>query len=237
MSKNYEFELLEVNGNEAISKLLEFRKDFVNSGKYPFIIGNAEGFQLIEDDSFQIPTSSEILEKAKSINLTQWFKKEKKDITEEDFDDEFGEYIDAAQNSKESTSESDLTFEERLLGHKHILSRVNYKKVYLGIAEIKEPWMLPAYVKYGGWNACPMPEIHCALMKHWQEKYKAEIITMTSDVIECKVDNPPTNEEDSKKLAWEQYLYCPDIVEQGTGTIERLSDTLIDSDYWYFWWD
>ncbi len=235
MNKNYEFELLEVDGNEAISKLLELREGFTDSGKYPFIIGNAEGFQLIDDDSFQIPTSAEVLEKAESIDAIEWFERERQDFDEdfEDFEDDFDEYMGDLKDSPKSES----AFEDRLLGHKDILSGIPHKKAYLGISEIEEPWMLPAFVKYGGWNACPIPEVHCALMRYWQKKHGAEIFSMTSSVIECKVENPPTNEEDSTNLAWEQYLYCPDIVEQGTGTIERLTATIIDSDYWYFWWD
>ena len=38
-------------------------------------------------------------------------------------------------------------------------------------------------------------------------------------------------------LALEQYAFCPDIVEQGCGTIGYLADTLAKSNKWYFWWD
>ena len=38
-------------------------------------------------------------------------------------------------------------------------------------------------------------------------------------------------------LAWEQYLYCQDIVVQGCETIANLAATLLNSPFWYFWWD
>jgi hypothetical protein len=38
-------------------------------------------------------------------------------------------------------------------------------------------------------------------------------------------------------LAREQYLYCGDIVDQGTGTLSRLATALMADDWWYFWWD
>jgi hypothetical protein len=38
-------------------------------------------------------------------------------------------------------------------------------------------------------------------------------------------------------LAREQYLYCSDIVWQGVGSVSNLSKTLLNSNYWYFWWD
>jgi hypothetical protein len=39
------------------------------------------------------------------------------------------------------------------------------------------------------------------------------------------------------ELAQEQYDFCPDIVLQGTGTLEPLAATLMASDWWFFWWD
>lgn len=241
MNENHEFETIEVNGNESVSKLLELRKDFANSRKYPFIIGNAEGFNLVEENaSFQLPTSAEILEKSEEVNISDWFAEQKKEFEE---DEDFGEEFDSSKiigiytQPEMSARELGMDFDLRLLGHKDILKNTPYEKVLLGIAEIKEPWMLPAFVKFGGWNDCPMPEVHCAVMKYWQEKYGAEIISMTSDVIECKVEKPPRSEDEIMNLAMEQYYYCADIVDQGTGTVAALAATLYDSDYWYFWWD
>jgi len=39
------------------------------------------------------------------------------------------------------------------------------------------------------------------------------------------------------ELAKEQYIFCNDIVDQGVGTVSALAATLLDSNYWYFWWD
>ena len=38
-------------------------------------------------------------------------------------------------------------------------------------------------------------------------------------------------------LAWEQFLFCEDIVSQGVETISNLGATLLNSPYWFFWWD
>jgi hypothetical protein len=65
----------------------------------------------------------------------------------------------------------------------------------------------------------------------------AEIAGVSGDVIECIVANPPRDKEQSMNLAWEQYLYCQDIVVQGRETISNLAATLLNSPYWYFWWD
>jgi hypothetical protein len=41
----------------------------------------------------------------------------------------------------------------------------------------------------------------------------------------------------SRQLAQEQYAYCEDIVEQGTGSLANLAATLLDAPTWHFWWD
>lgn len=38
-------------------------------------------------------------------------------------------------------------------------------------------------------------------------------------------------------LAKELYEYCPDIVDQGMGTITNLAALLMVSNAWFFWWD
>ena len=44
---------------------------------------------------------------------------------------------------------------------------------------------------------------------------------MSSDVIECKVANPPRDREAAVALAWEQFWYWEDIVYQGCETVNK----------------
>ncbi len=97
--------------------------------------------------------------------------------------------------------------------------------------------MIPAFLKFGNWNDCPAPETHCAIHRHWFEKYGAEIIGLSSDVIECRVAKPPIDKNEAMELAMQQFAYCYDIVEQGTETIANLAGSLVNSNNWYFWWD
>jgi ankyrin repeat protein len=43
--------------------------------------------------------------------------------------------------------------------------------------------------------------------------------------------------EDPEGLAELMYEFCPDLVDQGVGTIERLVESLTAGDSLYFWWD
>jgi hypothetical protein len=43
--------------------------------------------------------------------------------------------------------------------------------------------------------------------------------------------------EEALDLAREQYLYCADIVDQGTGSLSLLAANLMVDPWWFFWWD
>lgn len=118
-----------------------------------------------------------------------------------------------------------------------ILTKNPKPVVYLARIPTVHPWEIPAHLKYGGWNDCPAPECHVAVFKDWTQRFDLEIYGVTSDVIECAIRRPPGTKAAALALAREQFLYCTDIVFQGTESISLLAATLLDSDVWYFWWD
>jgi hypothetical protein len=65
----------------------------------------------------------------------------------------------------------------------------------------------------------------------------AEVASVTGDIVQCFVARPPQDATAAMAVAHEQYIYCYDIVEQGTQTIAALAAGLVGSRYWYFWWD
>ena len=110
-------------------------------------------------------------------------------------------------------------------------------EVTIALWPTKEGWEVPALMRYGGWNACPLPHLHVALMRRWKNKYDAELVAIAGDIVELRVGNPPGSPEAALELAREHYSYCDDIVTQGTMTLERLAEVLINGSVWYFWWD
>ncbi|WP_296617983.1 DUF4253 domain-containing protein [Sphingomonas sp.] len=98
-------------------------------------------------------------------------------------------------------------------------------------------WEVPAYLRWGDWNACPPPEYHVAALRAWHSDFGAELVGMNGDTINLRVANRPKSRAKAMKLAREQYGYCPDIVDQGVGTISALAATLMASEWWYLWWD
>lgn len=96
---------------------------------------------------------------------------------------------------------------------------------------------IPAHLRYGGWNECPEPAQHVAAFRQWRDRYGAELVGLGSDTINMRVARPPQSRQAALALAREQFLYCFDIVVQGTQTLEALAAGLQKSRWWFFWWD
>jgi hypothetical protein len=119
----------------------------------------------------------------------------------------------------------------------HWQSGAPHPRVFIAEVTGSDPTALPAHLRFGGWNLNPAPEMHVAAFRHWAAAYGAVPVAMSADVIEMRVDRRPATREAALTLAREMYEYCPDIVDQGTGTLSALAAELMVSDLWYFWWD
>lgn len=219
---------LKVSGSDALTTLEALRSDYRKTGEYPFLIGDEDELEMFEENSEDRDGDFEaILQDMQKVNLDSWIKRRRSEI------EEYG--VSADQLLGDWPGEADEKGSISL--HRDVLSRKIHKQVYLGMVEIEQPWQLPAAISYGGWNECPMPEVQCAFHQKWFMQFGAEIVGASSDIIECVVKNPPRDIDAAIELAWEQYWYCGDIVDQGCESISNLAATLINSNYWYFWWD
>ena len=72
------------------------------------------------------------------------------------------------------------------------------------------------------------------LIRVFDKKYALQLTGAGGDWCEFSIDHPPT---DWMTLAKEAYKVCPDIVDQGTGTVEKLADEMKRTKRLYFWWD
>lgn len=222
------FKVLKVRGADAIRILDERRALYATTGEYPFLIGDGAELERIEEAAgFNERSPAEIVRTALGMDLAEWIARRRKEAEEWEFSagETLGEW------PGEVAEKGSISL------HRDVLSGAIKPEVYLGLATIPEPWHLPAALKYGAWNDCPEPEVHCAFHRDWGARFGAQITGMSGDVIECAVKNPPAVREAAIALAWEQYWYCADIVDQGCGTVAGLAATLLNSPYWFFWWD
>lgn len=118
-----------------------------------------------------------------------------------------------------------------------IVSRQPLAMLHLALVPTERPWEVPAFLAVGNWNECPPTEEHVALMRHWHEQFGAEVVGISGDVVEMLVSRPPADRASALRLAHEQFMYCSDIVTQGTESVTNLAATLLNGRTWYFWWD
>lgn len=117
-------------------------------------------------------------------------------------------------------------------------NRKEMKRVLLLEVPTKNPWEIPVYVPFGGWNDCPLPEEMATVCRYWYEKYGAVPAVITHDELYLFVPNP-VPEGEAMELAKQHYAFCCDRVDQctGSGTLGEVADSLRKSRIWYFWWD
>lgn len=65
-------------------------------------------------------------------------------------------------------------------------------------------------------------------------RYGIDIIHAETDTIEITLNRMPN---DVATFAEEMYAFCPDMVDQGVGSVENLTHAIEASGYLYFWWD
>ncbi len=66
--------------------------------------------------------------------------------------------------------------------------------------------------------------------------HDAEIISVGRATIEMRVGKPPSTRDEALELAREQFVYCPDSVDQGAGSVPSLAAELLNGRVWHFWW-
>lgn len=118
-----------------------------------------------------------------------------------------------------------------------VLTGRPFARVHILVLPTQHGFEVPAYLKWGGWNECPSPEMHVAVLRRWHAQYGAELIGISNDVLNLRATRRPATRADALMLAEEQTYYCIDIVDQGVGSVSALAAGLMASDWWYFWWD
>lgn len=72
------------------------------------------------------------------------------------------------------------------------------------------------------------------IIKKFDEKYSLQLTGAANDWCQFRINMPHI---DWLQMAKEAYKVCPDIVDQGTGTVEKLADEMKRTRCLYFWWD
>jgi hypothetical protein len=85
-----------------------------------------------------------------------------------------------------------------------------------------------------GWNYDISPEMVIKRLKEWDSRFGLILIGAGFDWFEAEFQRTP---QDIIEFAKEVYEFCPDVVDQGTETIEALANEMKGSNSVYLWWD
>ncbi len=77
-------------------------------------------------------------------------------------------------------------------------------------------------------------EILIKRLKNWDSLYKIDIVGVDVDWVFIILENLP---KDIDKFSEEVYRFCPDVVEQGVGSMEALKNSIKESKGIFLWWD
>ncbi len=219
-----EAQLITVAGKDALAELDRLRGQYSSTGLYPILLGDAEDHERILEGLDKPPNVAATLEQSHRINPACWFRE--KSAAEPDYhQDEEGEWPKFPPE------------ELGIVTHLDVVTQQPKNEVLIGLWRVAASWELFAHLDWGAWNGCPAPAEQCAIHRYWGSVYGAEVVSITSAIVQCMVRRPPHDRDTSLRLAREQYVYCYDIVEQGVGSIAVLAAGLLGSRYWYFWWD
>lgn len=220
----FPYEIRKVPGEQALNVLAQLQR---KTDVYPVILGNAdafsrvaEAFEMNDDNSIE-----DILEMATASEPLMWLA-DRQASDPEYYEIPQGEWPDGDDYPNNSLS-----------AHCDVFTRKPLDEVFIALIPTDSSWKVPAYLRIGGWNECPGAEVHSMMFKYWLEKHGARVACVADDVIEFQVEHPPQTREQALQLAKEQYIYCADIVQQGTESIEALASALLKAPVWYFWWD
>jgi hypothetical protein len=212
-------------GEKAITTWNSLRKSAPALGYWPIVFGEPKNLDGIAKvfGSEQAESASTILQQGLALDVQEYFAGRAK---------QFGDHDARGDWPKSSQGQDEFVVPRNILNLEEF-----HKVVEIGLVPAQNSWEGPACLSYGGWNDYPYPHQQVAVLHYWHHTYGAELVCLSSDVMELKVLHRPASKEEALKLAREQFLFCSDIVDQGVGTIENLAATLLASDVWYFWWD
>jgi hypothetical protein len=111
---------------------------------------------------------------------------------------------------------------------------INNKSDILGILKTLDKYQILKQVQTDGINWDIDNDSLLNLIKTFDKKYSLDLVGASGDWCEFKIKKEPQN---WVTLAKEAYKVCPDIVDQGSGTVEKLAEEMKQTKRLYFWWD
>lgn len=222
-----------VPGGEAPAEWSKLHAEFARTGRYPVLLGDREECGTVKDtydeNRLDFGSTEDIVARSRLQTPADWYRERKAAL-------ELSPDWPTAPDAPWPPQPDEGACGE-IHAHLDMTTGLPKREVCVASLEVLASWETFARLAWGGFNECPLPHVHCILHRDWEERFGSEIVSLTDSVVECRVARPPSTREEAYLLAQEHYLYCPDIVDQGTESIVGLAAELLGNPYWFFWWD
>jgi hypothetical protein len=106
----------------------------------------------------------------------------------------------------------------------------------LALVPVTRPADVPSVMGWMGAVNSHDPPWLTAILRSWEERYDAILVSLGFDTMHVAVRRPPVKEDEIKTAA-ELYVFCTDVVDLDDDAIEELADGLSVTRAWMFWWD
>lgn len=104
----------------------------------------------------------------------------------------------------------------------------------LALVAASDPWTVMWVFGTNADNYDKHTDAVITWMKDFAKENEITFDTIGFDLCAGRFNKPPA---DYVALAKKMYEFCPDIVDQGTGSVEKLAEELQKSGRFFFWWD
>lgn len=108
----------------------------------------------------------------------------------------------------------------------------------LGLVRTAHPADIPALIGWAGTlNWTHDVAAVSAVLRSWEERFGATLVTLGFDAVELTVAAPPTTRERALAVAAEHRAFClPNFTSQ-PGSLREFAEGLVGTRIWRFWWD
>ncbi len=213
-----------VTSRDAFAFWRDCRRLLNGSGWYPLIVGDQESLERLEEEWSEGHSDfAQIVTEGMSLDPRSTLQRLGEDLWD---DTPLGRW-----------SSKVLPRTELVVPHQSQAGEP-MSMTHLAFLPVDQGWQVPAALGLGGWNYCPGPPEHVAVLKYWYEHWGAQPVAARYDTLELQVMSLPEGREEALKLAREHLSYCGDVLwEQQPSTLRSLASRLLHSSIWYFWWD
>ncbi|MEM9153407.1 MAG: DUF4253 domain-containing protein [Cyanobacteria bacterium P01_F01_bin.33] len=109
---------------------------------------------------------------------------------------------------------------------------VSQNSVTLMLLPTSRCWEVPAYLSWYGSESCSS-ELVIALLKHWHDKYGAELVSHYGTMLQFITRRVPETPEEAFQLAWEQATIAPCTIQLPGVSIRDHARSILHTKKWF----